>query len=122
MYPAGIRSSFGIDFVNIILDPVTEGHPLHLEFFGEPGAVAEFRVQLWKLNDPGSGSEHSPVAPPEFLTETDLNGHLRYTIPTIDLSKANLLGLIITRVDATESADSTGTYTIVLKKLPSLER
>jgi len=63
-----------------------------------------------------------PVAPsqwvptqttaPEVLTNE--NGHLVYVIPAIDTTAHNRLGLIITRVDANESSDPVGEYTIVL--------
>ena len=118
-YPAGISSSFGMDFVDVILDPVADGQPLTIEFYSAKGADAEFNVQLWQLIDPGGGARpqrvptHTTTA--EVLTGTNADGHLSYVIPAIDTSAYNRLGLIITRPDAHESSDPVGEYTIILR-------
>ena len=36
-YPRGIESSFGIDYVDVVLDPATQGQPLPIEVFGALG-------------------------------------------------------------------------------------
>jgi hypothetical protein len=124
-YPAADRrhsgeigGSFGMDFVDVILDPAADGQPLTLEIHGAPGADAEFHVQLWKLMDAGEGMRPwrvpTRMTVPEVLTRADADGHLVYTIPAIDTTAYNRLGLIITRVDAKEGLDPIGTYTIVL--------
>jgi hypothetical protein len=117
-YQDGIRSSFGMDFVEVILDPAAKGQPLVLEFFGAPGADAEFDVQLWKLLDPGGGARPqripAPTIAPESLTRVNANGRPFYVVPAIDTSVYNRLGLIIMRLDAKESSDPIGEYTIVL--------
>ena len=116
-YSGEIRSSFGMDFVNVILDPAADGQPLTLNFYPAPGADAEFNVQLWKLMDSGEGARPRRVpsqAVPEVLTETNADEYLSYSIPEIDTTAYNRLGLIITRVDAKESSDPIGEYTIVL--------
>jgi hypothetical protein len=117
-YPPGIRSSFGMDFVDVILGPSVDGQPLTLEFYGAPGAAAEFNLQLWKLID---SAEHarprrvgSDATTTEAPTMVNPDGHLSYAIAQIDTTEYNRLGLIITRVDATESLDPVGEYTIVL--------
>jgi hypothetical protein len=118
LFPAGIRSSFGIDLVDVALDPAADGRPLTIEFYGAPGAGAVFHVQLWKLIDPGGGARPqripSQVAAPEVLATTNANGRLTYTIPALDTTAYNRLGLIITRIDAHENSDPIGEYTIVL--------
>jgi hypothetical protein len=118
-YPAGIKSSFGFDFVDVILAPAANGQPLTVEFHGAPGAAAEFHVQIWRLMDAGKGARPhrvpAPMAAPEVLTWANGDGHLFYTISAIDTAAYNRLGLIITRVDARESADPVGAYTIVLR-------
>jgi hypothetical protein len=116
--PPGIPSSFGMDFVDVVLDPAANGQPLTIEFTGAPGAEAEFRVELWRLMDTGGDARPrrvpGPTAAPEVLTSTNEDGHLVYTIPAIDTTLYNRLGLIITRVDAKENLDSVGAYEIVL--------
>ncbi len=118
LYPPGIRSSFGMDFVDVILDPVVDGQPLALEFYGAPGAAAEFNVQMWKLI---ASAEHArprrvgaDITGTETLTRANPDGRLFYVIAEIDTGEYNRLGLIITRVDAEEDSDPIGEYTIVL--------
>jgi hypothetical protein len=50
----------------------------------------------------------------EALTSANADGHLVTRIPAIDTAAANRLGLIITRVDANESSDPVGAYTVLL--------
>jgi len=117
-YPAGIRSSFGMDFVDVVLDPAADGQPLTIDFHPAPGADAKFNLQLWKLMDPGTGPRPqripAGVTTTEILTRANPDGHLSYVIPAIDTSAYNRLGLIIMRFDATESSDPIGEYTILL--------
>jgi hypothetical protein len=117
-YQDGIGSSFGMDFVDVVLDPAADGQPLTIEFHPAPGTDAEFNVQLWKLMDSGTGARPqripAGVTTTEVLTQANPDGHLFYVTPAIDTSTYNRLGLIITRLDATESSDPIGEYTIVL--------
>jgi len=117
-YADAIKSSFGVDLVDVALDPAANGQPLTIEFYGAPAAGAVFHVQLWKLMDPGGGARPqripSHVAAPEVLAATNADGHLIYTIPAVDTAAYNRLGLIITRMDANEGSDPIGEYTIVL--------
>jgi hypothetical protein len=121
-YPAGIRSSFGMDFVDVVLDPAADGQPLTIEFRPAPGGDAQFNVQLWKLigvgGGEGGGARPRPVptqtTAPQVLAGKNADGHLSYVIPAIDTSAYNRLGLVITRFDADESSDPIGEYTIVL--------
>jgi hypothetical protein len=118
-YPSGIKSSFGIDFVDIELDPSAQGQSLTIEFYGAPEGSAEFGVEIWRLVDPealgGSSKRPAAVGPPEQLVGTTAEGHLLYAIPEIDTGRVNRLGLIITRLDSEEKLDPVGEYTIVLR-------
>jgi hypothetical protein len=118
-HPGEIESSFGMDFVDVILDPAADKQPLTLEFHPAPGADAEFSVQLWKLIDSGEGARPQRVptyiTATEILTRTSPDGHLLHVIPAINTTAYNRLGLIITRFDAEESSDPIGEYTIVLR-------
>jgi hypothetical protein len=117
-YEAGIKSSFGMDFIEVKLDPAADGQALTLEFYGAPGADAEFNVQLWKLMDPGGDKRRQRIptqlAVTDILSATSPEGHRIYVIPAIDTTEYNTVGLIITRLDAKEHLDPSGEYTIVL--------
>ena len=95
-----------------------DGQPLTIEFYPAPGADAKFNVQLWKLMDPGTGARPRRVpaqtASTEILTRAGPDGHLFCAIPAIDTTAYDRLGLVITRIDARESSDPIGEYTIVL--------
>jgi hypothetical protein len=118
-YAGDIPSSFGVDFVDVTLDPGADGGALTLELDAAPGAAAQFAVQVWELKDRGEGAELRPVATPragpKLLQETDRGEGLTYVIPAIDIDESNRLGVIITRVDANEHLDSLGEYTILMR-------
>jgi hypothetical protein len=113
-YRDGIRSSFGIDFVDVTLDPATAGRPLTLEFVAMSGPGVEFGVQVVPLADSGEGSAALHIPGDTAATEVlrvAADGPRLYLIPAV----CNRLGLIITRLDAGEASDSLGEYAIVLR-------
>jgi len=112
-YPAGIPSSFGIDFVDVALDPSLDGQSLTLEFHSAREGEAEFAVQIWSLMLPRDGSRPRPASPVVLMTKNS-DEHLAYVIPAINTAECNRLGLVITRIDAKESLDPEGAYTVVL--------
>jgi hypothetical protein len=113
-----IGSSFGIDFVDVMLDPAADGRPLTLALYPAPGTAAEFHVQILTLMAPGEGARPRRVpdqtTAPEVLVTASEGGRLVYIIPAIDMAAYNRLGLIITRADTRESSDPVSAYTIVL--------
>jgi hypothetical protein len=117
-YSGEIKSSFGMDFIEVILDPAAGGQPLRLEFHPAPASEAVFNVQLWKLMDSGEGTRPrrmpTATAPTETLTRINPLGALFYIIPALNPAEFNRLGLIITRLDTRESSDPVGVYTLVL--------
>jgi hypothetical protein len=117
-YPAGIPSSFGIDLVDVTLDPGLNGLPLVIDFYGAAGAKSEFAVQVVYLMDPGDGAQPRPVAtqtlPLAVPTPANPDGHESLAISRIDTTKYNRLGLVISRSDAKERLGPSGTYTVVL--------
>jgi hypothetical protein len=112
--PAGIPSSFGIDLVEVVVDPSVQGRALAVELHGEPGAAARFRVQLWTLLDAEDGFEPAWMGDPMMFENVGTDGHLIYTLPAIDTAAYNRLGLVIVRVDADEATDAVGAYSLVL--------
>ena len=101
----------------VSIKPDDDGQPLTLRFHGVPGGDDEIVVQMWRLMDSGQGTRPRLVltstTAPEVPTANE-SGRLDYVIPAIDTTAYNRLGLIITRVDANESSDPVGEYTIVL--------
>jgi hypothetical protein len=117
-YADEIGGSYGVDFVDVVLDPAAAGQSLTLEFYPAPGADATFNVQIWQLVDSGPGAKPRRIPSqvvPAVLTGANADGHLSHDIPAIDTTVTNRLGLIVTRVDARESSDPVGAYTIVLR-------
>jgi hypothetical protein len=111
--PAGIKSSFGMDFVEVILEPAVDGKSLTLEFHGTPGAAAAFNVQLWRLG-PGGKKPRAITAEPETMAP-NMEGGYSYTIASVNTAAFNRLALIVTRLDPHESTDPVGGYTINLE-------
>jgi hypothetical protein len=112
--PAGIPSSFGIDLVEVVLAPAAQGQPLTVELHGAPGAAARFRAQLWTLRDPGKGAPPVALADPLPLQAVAVDGSLSVALPADATAHSQRLGLAIVRVDADETADPLGAYTLVL--------
>lgn len=118
-HPSGIRSSFGMDFIDLILDPDIQGEPLTIEIFGDPQENTMFAIQVWKLIDTasssGKGSSLSVTSAVDEIDREKSTDPYLYRIPAVELEKYNRLGLIITRLDNHENQQTNGTYTIVLR-------
>ena len=112
-YPAGIPSSFGMDYIEIDLNDAANAQALTLEIYGTPGAVAVFDVQVWELVM--DGSQHLiPLGDTVTLT-ADSDGHLTHTFPASPNRATRRLAVIITRVDAQENIDPLGAYTLEMR-------
>jgi hypothetical protein len=114
-YPSGIRSSFGMDFIDITLEPEMQGKPLTIEITANQQGEAKFEIQIWKLFDREDGMSPLITSPVESMT---LSGNYLYTIQKIETEKFDRLGVIITRLDSNESLDPNGQYTIVISSKP----
>jgi hypothetical protein len=118
-----IPSSFGLDFVNVTLSQDADGQPVKVEFHPAPGAVSAFTVQVLELEYPEEGRRPRVVstqrAGQRTLVTTASDGALSYTIPAVDTTEYDALGLVIARVDAEERLDPVGEYTIVLRPAES---
>jgi hypothetical protein len=111
--PAGVKSSFGLDLVDVILEPAVDRKTLTLDFHGAAGAAATFNVQLWQMG-PGARQPRPITAEPE-TTSANTDGKYSYTIANVNTAAVNRLALIITRLDPHESTDPVGAYTITLE-------
>jgi hypothetical protein len=110
---AGIKSSFGMDFIEVILAPGVDGKSLAISFHGTPGAAAAFSVQVWRLGTGESGPRPITATPEKM--EADSEGEYVYTVDSVDTGEFDRLALIVTRIDPHESADPAGGYTIDLE-------
>ena len=110
-YPAGIPSSYGIDLVEVALDPRADGQSLVVEFYPGPGAKARFAVQVWRIGAPG---ERTSIEPAAQVLSRGPDRRVTYRVAEVNSVQHGGLGLAITRVDAREKMDREGSYTIRL--------
>jgi hypothetical protein len=117
-YPAGIPSSYGMDFIEVQLSKNVQ-QALTVELHTDPAEAAEFDVQVIYLIERGSGMdgrmEQAAGFPLQRLERLLPGGPLSLVVPSVDLTRFNRLGVIITRVDGDEELDSVGAYTLVVK-------
>jgi len=117
-YAGQIPSSFGVDLVDVILDPSLNGQPLEIEFHSDSGSAAAFIVQVWEVRSLGEGTNPralaTGVAGPHTLASEGPDGELSTVIAAADRTGPNVLGLIITRIDEDERVDREGAYTVVV--------
>ena len=135
-YEGDIPASFGMDFIELRLDPAVYGQPLTVKFEAE-GSVARYNVEIWKLASgsaprsvkgprPGPGpaeagpqaltpqSKPRAVTPqPEPVAQSQDGAHV-YVIPNVDTTAYDRLALIITRLDAAETTDPIGKYRVTI--------
>lgn len=111
-----ISRSYGIDLIELELDPSTEGKTLKLIFKNISNPENEFNVELWKIK-----TLQSESAPESYLAQTDEpkstrteNGYLTMEIANLSVNDFNGLGLIITRTDSYEDTEASGRYLIQL--------
>ncbi len=109
-YDGAIPSSYGMDFVEVRLDPALHGQPLRLQLEGK-GESTRFSLQVWQLG-PGVVKPRAITLQPETVPQNRDGAHV-YVIPGVDVSAYDRLALIITRLDPDEAIDS-GAYFIVL--------
>lgn len=117
-YPAGIQSSYGMDFIDLKLRPAEPEQELTIQVAGLDHGKAEFSVQILKLHKQVSGGMSSQkaiqVMPAELLKQETPDSPVTITISPGALQGCNRIGIIITRVDASESIDPNGAYTLLI--------
>jgi len=121
-YQDQIGTSFGIDLLDVQVEASAAKEPLILEFRPPAGSAAVFSVEIWRL--PASGGANARervfagVVQAEALMEMDAHGRLSYVIPEAYADTPHTLSLIITRLDAWETLDPAGEYSITLHPVP----
>ena len=106
--PAGIPSSFGIDYIEINLDQAATGRSVTIEINGEPGAATELSALVWTMAV--DGSETTSTGDAMHMSVED--GRLVITTPTLDWRAVQRLALVLVRTDGQETADPVGAYTV----------
>jgi hypothetical protein len=118
-YSGAIPASYGMDFIEVHLDPALHGQPLTIRFQGD-GEVTRFNVQVWKLAS-GPSKPSAVTEQPAVMART-ADGAQVYIIPSLDTETYDRLALIITRVDAEETADPVGGYRVTLENTAEVLR
>jgi hypothetical protein len=107
-----IASSYGMDFVEVSLDPNVHNQALIISFQGK-GQSTRFNVQIWKLMaDEGKLRAITPV--PEVIPQNGDKDQV-LVISQVDGRTYDRLALIITRLDSDETADPVGAYHITVE-------
>ena len=110
-YDGAIPTSYGMDFIEVTLNPFLQDQPVAVTFRGG-GAVARFNVQIWKLG-PGP-KPHAITLYPEIVPQNQGDDHV-YVIPQLDTTTYDRLAIIVTRIDGEESSDPAGAYAVVVQ-------
>lgn len=109
-----ISTSYGIDLIELTVDPSAQGKNLKLIFTDISIPKDEFNVELWKVKTLQYGSESEEYSaqrgePTSMRTE---DGSLTMEIDHLDPNEFSSLGLIITSLDDFEKTDASGKYRI----------
>ena len=111
-----IPSSYGIDLVELALDPSVEGKSLRILFRGTSTPGNQFHVELLGINiqESETGVERSTAQTGMSRSARTENGQLILDINGLNLEAFNGLGLIVTRLDPYEKTGLSGNYVIQL--------
>jgi hypothetical protein len=110
-YKGTVRTSHGVDFLEVGLEATVQGQPLTIRFRGE-GEVTRYNVQVWKLKW-GEERPRAVTLQPEVVEQAQ-DGAYIYHIPEVDTTAYDRLALIITRLDSYEAFDPHGDYRVAL--------
>jgi hypothetical protein len=109
-YAGAISVSFGMDFVEVELDPGLPDQALQVSVRSDG---AKFDVRVWKL---GGGEGTRPwglTRQPEAVPQGEDGLHASVIDPLYP-ARSDRLALILTRLDSNEEVDAGGGYTITL--------
>ena len=115
-FPDGIKSSFGMDFLEIHLADVSRDVPFTIRLASPAAKEAEFALQVLKIDTnrhkgliPG---QESQVTTSDIEAPSHKEKMINISVQDIESSSFDRLGLIITRLDNDEKSDSLGEYSI----------
>jgi hypothetical protein len=111
-----IPSSYGIDLMELSLDPSAHGKSLRIILRATSTPQDEFQVELHGVNilNSDAGIERFPAQTGVLRSGQTENGQLVLEIPSLDTGSFNGLGMIIVRTDPYENSGSPGNYAIQL--------
>jgi hypothetical protein len=105
-----IASSYGIDFIDVLVGSDMHDQSLTIEVTNTPGADTEFSVHVLKIQILNDGLQQPAymvqLGQPAAFTETTSSGTLAYRIDGLDLDNVDCIGLIITRLDGNEKSEA----------------
>jgi hypothetical protein len=115
---AEIASSYGIDFVEVLVGSDMNGRSLNIEFKNTPDAHTRFSVQVLEIqlldDDPQQPAYMVQYGQSAVLTEKTSSGSLVYRIDGTDLDNVDCIGLIVTRLDGNERSEA-GEYELTFQ-------
>jgi hypothetical protein len=106
-----IPNSYGMDFVEIALDPELLSQPLTIGVQGD-GETAQFSVEVWRLGSE-EGNWRTLTEEPDAAAQSS-EGAYEITISGENTAVCDRLALIITRLDSHETVDANGAYQITV--------
>jgi hypothetical protein len=101
-----IRSSFGLDLLELTSGPGLEGKFLKIVFKSVSGPDFTYNVELWANQGKAAGAS-GPIASKQSGLGTAV-----ITIEKLDMQNPSNLDLVITRTDTNENVHQPGQYTI----------
>lgn len=102
-----IPSSYGIDLLELKLDPSASNRSLKVIFQNTSNPQDRFNIEAWKMDTQGLRSSASE--PVSIQTE---NGYAVMDIDRSGKKTSSIIGLVITRLDPNEDIDASGEYQI----------
>lgn len=106
-----IPSSYGIDLVDLMLEPSTKGKTLTLIFASQGQARLEYNIEIWKTATHEQNRQSAQAGGPDSVRTE--NGQLVLEIENV-ADGFDGLGIIITRLDPHEDLDASGEYRMQL--------
>ncbi len=109
-----ISTSYGIDLIELQLDPSAEGKTLKLVFKNISGVEDKFNVEVWETRQIQNGTQTEAYSaqsdkPKSMRTE---NGLVTMEISNLSVNEFNRLGLIIARIDPNGNRSGSGRYLV----------
>ncbi len=110
-----IPFNFGLDLLELSLDPAMDGKSLKLIFKSTSGRGYEYHIEGWGRSVKSTeniGGEYQPAFEGPIFSERTRQGSVVLEIERLSLEEMQVLDLVITRVDTNESSPTTGRYVI----------
>jgi hypothetical protein len=110
-----IPNNFGLDLLELTLNPSMNGRPLKIVFKSASGPGYEYQVEVWGRPGPSSGiggGKYKAAFAGPIYSERTREGRLVLDIQSLQLEEMPGLDLVITRLDTHESTPISGQYII----------